>query len=87
MVGFALSGVVLALWRDALARHGNRLLAVLPALLILAGALGYHLHHDQPVQSAAVAEPGDLAAAAWLHRAAITPACCRSSSWPGCSSA
>ena len=24
MVGFALSGVVLALWRDALARHGNR---------------------------------------------------------------
>src|SRR5208282_215897 len=42
MVGFALSGVVLALWRDALARHGNRLLAVLPGLLILTGALGYH---------------------------------------------
>jgi hypothetical protein len=42
MVGFALSGVVLALWRDALVRHGNRLLAVLPALLIVTGALGYH---------------------------------------------
>jgi len=42
MVGFALSGVVLALSRDALVRHGNRLLAVLPALLILTGALGYH---------------------------------------------
>ncbi len=42
MVGFALSGVVLALWRDALVRHGNRLLSVLPALLIVAGALGYH---------------------------------------------
>jgi hypothetical protein len=42
MVGFALSGVVLALWRDALARHGNRLLSVLPALLIVTGALGYH---------------------------------------------
>lgn len=42
MVGFALSGVVLALWRDALARHGNRVLAVLPVLLILTGALGYH---------------------------------------------
>jgi hypothetical protein len=42
MVGFALSGVVLALWRDALARRGNQLLAILPALLILTGALGYH---------------------------------------------
>jgi spermidine synthase len=42
MVGFALSGVVLALWRNALTRRGNRLLAVLPALLIATGALGYH---------------------------------------------
>lgn len=42
MVGFALSGVVLALWRDALGRHGNRLLAMLPALLIVTGGLGYH---------------------------------------------
>ncbi len=42
MVGFALSGVVLALWRETLVRRGNRLLAVLPALLILTGALGYH---------------------------------------------
>jgi SAM-dependent methyltransferase len=42
MVGFALSGVVLALWRDALVRHGHRLLAVLPALLIVTGALGYY---------------------------------------------
>ncbi|HTC10671.1 MAG TPA: hypothetical protein VK726_18045 [Acetobacteraceae bacterium] len=41
MVGFALSGVVLALWRDALGRHGNRLLAALPALLIVTGGLGY----------------------------------------------
>lgn len=42
MAGFALSGVVLALWRDALARRGPHLLALLPALLILAGGLGYH---------------------------------------------
>lgn len=48
MVGFALSGVVLALWRDALARHGNRLLAMLPTLLILAGALGYHFTTTNP---------------------------------------
>src|ERR1700688_3999761 len=41
MVGFALSGVVLALWRNALTARGNRLLAGLPPLLILPGALGY----------------------------------------------
>ncbi len=87
MVGFALSGVVLALWRDTLARHGNRLLAVLPLLLILTGALGYHAHHNQPIQPAAIAEPGHLAAAAWQHRGCTTPACCRSSSSPACSSA
>jgi hypothetical protein len=48
MVGFALSGVVLALWRDALARQGNQLLAILPALLILTGALGYHVTTINP---------------------------------------
>jgi hypothetical protein len=48
MVGFALSGVVLALWRDPLARCGNRLLSVLPALLILTAALGYHATTTNP---------------------------------------
>ena len=48
MVGFALSGVVLAVWRDALVRRGNRLLAVLPVLLILTGALGYHCTTTNP---------------------------------------
>lgn len=48
MVGFALSGVVLALWRDALARHGHRLLAILPVLLILAGGLGHHFATTNP---------------------------------------
>jgi SAM-dependent methyltransferase len=48
MAGFALSGVVLALWRDALARHGTRLLALLPALLIVAGGLGYHFTTTNP---------------------------------------
>ena len=43
MVGFALSGVVLALFRDAFARNGARLQAVLPAAMVLAAALGYHL--------------------------------------------
>ena len=42
MVGFALSGVTIALVRDWAARHGERILTVLPVLLILTAAAGYH---------------------------------------------
>lgn len=48
MVGFALSGVVLALWRDALVRRSAWLLDTLPALLILAGGLGYYFTTRNP---------------------------------------
>jgi hypothetical protein len=41
MVGFAFSGVTLALARDALLRHGDALLAALPACLVLSAAVGY----------------------------------------------
>jgi hypothetical protein len=41
MMGFAFSGVVLALARDSLAKRADLLFAVLPALLVLTGALGY----------------------------------------------
>jgi MFS family permease len=41
MVGFALSGVVLALFRDAFARNGQPILAVLPPLLVVTAALGF----------------------------------------------
>ncbi|OYV24419.1 MAG: hypothetical protein B7W99_02440 [Rhodospirillales bacterium 20-58-10] len=41
MVGFAFSGVTLALARDALLRHANILLATLPALLTVSAALGF----------------------------------------------
>ena len=41
MAGFALSGVVMALFRDRAVRHAPMLLAALPVLLILSGALGY----------------------------------------------
>ncbi len=42
MVGFALSGVTIALVRDWAVRHGAALLAGLPVLLILTAAGGYH---------------------------------------------
>jgi hypothetical protein len=48
MVGFALSGVVLALFRDAFARQGETLLIALPTLLIMAAALGYHFTTTNP---------------------------------------
>jgi MFS family permease len=41
MVGFALSGVVLALFRDAMARRAHGLLAALPAALVVTAAAGY----------------------------------------------
>lgn len=48
MVGFALSGVVLALARDAFVRNGGWLLACLPALLVVAAALGFHFTTTNP---------------------------------------
>ena len=48
MVGFALSGVVLALFRDVFARHGEALLAVLPTLLVAAAAIGFHFTTTNP---------------------------------------
>src|SRR5579871_6473656 len=42
MAGFALSGVVLALLRDAFARRAHWLMPALPALMIAAAALGYY---------------------------------------------
>lgn len=42
MVGFALSGVVLALFRDSFARRGDLLLAWLPAILVLTAAGGFY---------------------------------------------
>ncbi len=41
MAGFALSGVAVALGRDAMVRRGEALLAWLPAVMILAAALGF----------------------------------------------
>ncbi len=48
MVGFALSGVILALFRDAFARHGEALLSALPALLVATAAIGFHFTTTNP---------------------------------------
>ena len=48
MVGFALSGVVLALFRDVFFRHGDRVQAFLPAVLVLTGAVGFYLATINP---------------------------------------
>lgn len=42
MVGFALSGVVVALFRDPIARHGAWIRALSPAAMVVAAAAGYH---------------------------------------------
>src|SRR5215472_4988577 len=48
MVGFAFSGVILALFRDAFARRGEALLAALPALLVATAAIGFHFTTTNP---------------------------------------
>ena len=48
MVGFALSGVVLALWREAFMRRGAVLMAFLPAALVLTAGVGYRFTTTNP---------------------------------------
>ncbi len=48
LAGFALSGVMLALARERIARHGDQLLDALPALLVLAAAVGFHFVTSNP---------------------------------------
>jgi hypothetical protein len=48
MVGFALSGVVLALWRDVFVRRAGVLMASLPAALVLTAAVGYRFTTTNP---------------------------------------
>src|ERR1700691_5328806 len=48
MVGFALSGVVLALWRDVFVRRASVLMASLPAALVLTAATGYRFTTTNP---------------------------------------
>ena len=65
MVGFAFSGVVLALWRDALARRAEALMAALPALLVLAAALGYRFTTANPFNPLQLQNPATWQGQAW----------------------
>lgn len=75
LAGFALSGVVMALARDRFAAHGAALLAWLPALLILAAAIGFHFVTTNPfnplqLQNPATVEP-QLWNIAWYYLALL----------------
>jgi hypothetical protein len=65
MVGFALSGVVLALWRDALARRSTVLLAALPAALVLTAAAGYHFVTTNPFNPLQLQNPATWQPQIW----------------------
>jgi hypothetical protein len=76
MVGFALSGVVLALWRDVFVRHYTGLMAALPAALVLTAGIGYRFTTTNPfnplqLQNPATWQPqiGNIA----LYYAALLP--------------
>src|SRR3954468_24627621 len=65
MVGFALSGVVLALWRDGFARRAPALLAALPACLVLAAAAGYHFTTTNPFNPLQLQNPATWQPQIW----------------------
>jgi len=65
MVGFALSGVVIALWRDAFARNGERLLATLPPVLVGTAAAGYYLVTVNPFNPLQLQNPATFEPQLW----------------------
>ena len=65
MVGFALSGVVIALWRDAFARNGERLLATLPPILVATAAAGYFLVTINPFNPLQLQNPATYEPQLW----------------------
>ncbi len=65
MVGFALSGVVIALWRDAFARNGERLLATLPPVLVATAAAGYYLVTVNPFNPLQLQNPATYEPQLW----------------------
>jgi hypothetical protein len=76
MAGFALSGVVLALTRDAMAKRGTALLSALPPLLVASAALGYRFTTTNPFNPLSLQNSVTWAQQVWLiggYYAALLP--------------
>lgn len=76
MVGFALSGVAIALWRDAFVRNGQRLFAILPPLLVATAAIGYFLVTINPFNPLQLQNPATWQPQLWnigLYYLALLP--------------
>ena len=65
MAGFAFSGVALALGRSVLVRHGEALLAFLPAALVAVGAIGFAFAAINPFNPLALQNPVTWAGELW----------------------
>jgi len=65
MVGFALSGVILALWRDIFVRAARPLMAALPALLVASAAAGYHFTTTNPFNPLQLQNPATWQPQLW----------------------
>jgi hypothetical protein len=65
MVGFALSGVILALWRDAFAKRATALMAFLPAALVLTATAGYHFTTTNPFNPLQLQNPATWQPQIW----------------------
>src|SRR3954471_12467621 len=65
MVGFALSGVVLALWRDAFAARARGMMAALPACLVLTAAAGYYFTTTNPFNPLQLQNPATWQPQIW----------------------
>ena len=65
MVGFAFSGVILALFRDAFAQRGETLLAALPALLVVTAGIGFHFTTTNPFNPLQLQNPATWEPQLW----------------------
>ena len=76
MAGFALSGVVLALFREWFVRHSAIFIAALPAALLAAAALGFSLTIINPFNPLQLQNQATLAPQLWnigLYYAVLLP--------------